>query len=105
MNADALGEVLRAEVRAIVREELAGLGQAPRLYSVADAARLLGVSRAMAYRYIGSGELRSRRIGSRRLVSEAALSEFIGDSRTAPAADMPGAVRREVSRASGRHPS
>ena len=69
--ADALREEFRAETPAAP--------EPPRLYSVAEAGKLLGVSRAVAYRYITSGQLRSRKIGRRRLVSDTALREFIDE--------------------------
>src|SRR4051794_37160466 len=37
----------------------------------------LGVTRPTIYRYLGSGELRSFRLGSRRLISAEALADFI----------------------------
>jgi excisionase family DNA binding protein len=50
----------------------------PALLSVEEAARRLGVGRTVAYGLIRSGELRSHRIGRRRLVSAAAVAEFVG---------------------------
>ncbi len=47
------------------------------LHSVTEAAQLLGISRAHAYELTTRGELRSVRIGRRRLVSSEALREFI----------------------------
>lgn len=58
-------------------------------YSPQEAAKALGISRAFLYRLIQSGELRSFRIGRRRMVSAEALKDLIarmegadqGDSR------------------------
>lgn len=75
-----LEDVLREMVRGIVREELASHAPAPatpRLYSVTQAAKYLSLSRALTYRLITSGELGSRKIRGRRLVSSAALAAFI----------------------------
>jgi excisionase family DNA binding protein len=45
----------------------------PLLISVPRAARILGISRATAYRLAASGELPSRRLGGRILVITAAV--------------------------------
>ena len=74
---DALADAIREEVRRVVREELAGQARAPRLHSVSETAALIGVSRALYYRYVTSGELRSTRLASRRLISDAAIADFI----------------------------
>lgn len=49
----------------------------PRLNPVATAMDRLGVSRSTVFELIASGELRSVKIGHRRLVSDAAIAEFI----------------------------
>jgi excisionase family DNA binding protein len=51
----------------------------PPLVSVPRAANLLGISRAAAYRYVASGELRSRRLGSRVWVLASHLRELVRD--------------------------
>jgi excisionase family DNA binding protein len=51
----------------------------PPLVGVPRAAKLLGISRAAAYRYVASGELRSRRLGSRVWVLASHLRELVRD--------------------------
>jgi excisionase family DNA binding protein len=60
--------------------------------SVVEASRLLGISRNIAYREAAAGRLPgARRIGNRRVVSRAALEEWLrdrpaqGTSRAPPA--------------------
>ena len=48
-----------------------------RLNSVPATAGRLGVSRSTVFELMSSGELRSVKIGHRRLVSDAAIAEFI----------------------------
>ena len=55
-------------------DPLAGL---PLLISVPAAARLLGISRAAAYRFASAGDLPTRRLGCRVYVVVARLREFI----------------------------
>jgi excisionase family DNA binding protein len=76
---DALADALRAVVRAVVREELAGLARsepAVRLLSVEDAARCAGVGRSMMYELLARGRVRSVKLGRRRLVPSDALDEL-----------------------------
>jgi excisionase family DNA binding protein len=50
----------------------------PRLaYSVDEAAAVLGVARETIYELIRSGELRSRKAGSRRIIGRHHLLEFL----------------------------
>lgn len=49
----------------------------PHALGVPDAARYIGVGRTRIYELIGSGELKSLRIGGRRLIRRADLEEFI----------------------------
>jgi excisionase family DNA binding protein len=49
----------------------------PLLIAVPEAAKLLGISRAAAYRYASSGELPAKRLGRRVYVVSAKLREFI----------------------------
>ena len=51
--------------------------------SVAEAAELLGVSRDMINDLIRKGELRSFKLGSRRLISRQAMEEFISSRENA----------------------
>lgn len=46
------------------------------LYSVPQAARVLGISPRMLWRFIARGELRARSIGARRLVHRRDLEKF-----------------------------
>jgi predicted DNA-binding transcriptional regulator AlpA len=53
----------------------------PLLISVPAAARLIGISRAAAYRFASSGELPTKRLGRRIYVVSARLREFIETER------------------------
>jgi excisionase family DNA binding protein len=57
----------------------------PVAYDVPEVLRRLGVTRPTIYRFLRSGELRSFRLGSRRLVSAEALAEFIRSRESAEA--------------------
>ena len=70
---------------AIRRAELpASSGGPERLaYSVDEAAAVLGVARETIYELIRTGQLRSRKAGSRRIIGKHHLLEFLdGDSAT-----------------------
>ena len=56
-------------------DPLAGL---PLLIAVPEAAKLLGISRAAAYRFASAGDLPIKRLGRRVYVVTARLREFIG---------------------------
>jgi excisionase family DNA binding protein len=60
------------EVR--VDDPFAGL---PLLIAVPEAAKLLGISRAAAYRFARAGDLPTKRLGRRIYVISARLREFI----------------------------
>jgi excisionase family DNA binding protein len=47
--------------------------------TVEEASRMLGVSRTLAYRLIKDGQLRSIKIGRRRLVPMTSLESFIAE--------------------------
>jgi len=49
----------------------------PLLIPVPEAAKLIGISRAAAYRFASAGELPTRRLGRRVYVVSAKLREFI----------------------------
>lgn len=53
------------------------LANTPALISVAHAAKILGISRASAYRYAAAGELPVRRLGGRLFLVTEKLREFI----------------------------
>ena len=69
-----LVEALREEVRA---EAEAGPRAPDRLYDVGEAASALGIQRSKLYGLIAAGELRSVKVGRRRLVPAGAVAEFI----------------------------
>jgi len=67
---------MNAEPRSIRADDpFAGL---PLLIAVPEAAKLLGISRAAAYRFASSGELPTKRLGRRVYLVTARLREFIG---------------------------
>jgi excisionase family DNA binding protein len=72
--ADALGLAADALRRAARSEAAEG---PPRLMSVEEAADALGLGRTATYGLIQSGSLRTHKIGRRRLVSEAAVADYI----------------------------
>ena len=47
------------------------------VYSIDETLQELGIARATLYRFINSGELRTVRIGTRRLITATALHEFL----------------------------
>ena len=57
----------------------------PVAYDVPEVLRRLGVTRPTIYRFLRTGELRSFRLGSRRLVSAEALADFIRSRESAEA--------------------
>jgi excisionase family DNA binding protein len=58
--------------------EVARTERVDRLYSIADACRLLGIRRTALYGLIARGEVRSLKVGGRRLVSGHAIAEVAG---------------------------
>lgn len=48
-----------------------------RLYTVKEAALMTGLSRASIYNRLNAGEIRSVKVGSRRLFPDTAIDEFI----------------------------
>ncbi|MDP9269701.1 MAG: excisionase family DNA-binding protein [Chloroflexota bacterium] len=75
-------EAALAELAAAIRAEVAVAARPadgpPELLSVERAARQLGIGRSRLYDEIGSGRLRSIRIGRRRLIPADALGELAG---------------------------
>jgi excisionase family DNA binding protein len=61
-------------------DPLAGL---PLLIAVPEAAKLLGISRAAAYRFASAGDLPTKHLGRRVCVVTARLREFIETEREA----------------------
>jgi excisionase family DNA binding protein len=81
-----LAEAIRAEVRA----EAAPFPSAPDpLLSVADAARLLGIGRSRLYDEIGRGDLRTIKVGRRRLIPTSSVEKFIQLAVNAPSVVLP----------------
>ncbi|MGK9274150.1 helix-turn-helix domain-containing protein [Williamsia muralis] len=48
-----------------------------RLYTVKEAASMTGLSRASIYNRLSAGDIRSVKVGSRRLFPDTAIDEFI----------------------------
>jgi excisionase family DNA binding protein len=69
-------EIMRYKKKGInMAAELAELEK--RLFSVENIMQMLGIGRTKVYQEMDSGRLRSVKVGRRRLVSAAALEEFI----------------------------
>ena len=78
-------------------------GDGPRAFGIQDVMeRLGGVTRPTVYRFLHSGELRSFRLGTRRLVSADALAEFVRGGETRVGLTWRGASRRVIVRTSAR---
>ena len=69
------------------------LSDGPRAFDVPEVIARLGVTRPTVYRFLQSGELRSFRLGSRRLVSAEALAEFNSRRQRVPRIDVTSACR------------
>lgn len=50
---------------------------APRLHPITAAAARIGMSRSRLYELLGAGELRSVKVGRRRLIPESAIADYI----------------------------
>jgi excisionase family DNA binding protein len=75
-------EVALHELVAALREELHTEAEArppapDRLLSISEAAAVLGVGRTLAYGLIGRGDLRTLKVGRRRLVPTEAIATYI----------------------------
>jgi excisionase family DNA binding protein len=66
------------------------------LYSVDEAADLLGIGRTFMFRLIATGEIDSLKIGRRRMIPSEALERYIERLRSASAAvaEGPGALHQ-----------
>ena len=74
----ALAELVGA-LREELRVELAEHQAAPpELLSVTEAGRRLGIGRSALYQTLARGELRSVKVGRRRLVPADAIADFVG---------------------------
>jgi excisionase family DNA binding protein len=86
-----------AELVAALRDEMRTETGPDRLLSIDETSAALSIGRSKLYSLLASGELRSLRIGDRRLVSETAVREFIERSDGAAAREVgPRTARREV---------
>jgi excisionase family DNA binding protein len=56
---------------------------AQRLYTVPEAAAVLGLSRATVYRLMGEGRLESVRVGRARRIPQEAIDELVAELRDA----------------------
>jgi excisionase family DNA binding protein len=68
----------RSEAESRVARTVADVAELPPTISVEDAAKLLGVSRSMAYRAAASGQLPTITFGRRLLVPTFRLLEMLG---------------------------
>lgn len=69
-----------AELVAALREEMAAAQAVPapeRLLDVDEAAAALGLGRSKVYEVIGRGDLKSVKVGRRRLIPAASIATFI----------------------------
>ena len=73
----------RSRTRQAQRDVRSDVG--PVVYDVPEVMRRLGITRPTLYNFLRSGELRSFRLGTRRLVSAEALAEFIRSRETVEA--------------------
>ncbi len=60
--------------------------ETPLMHAVEPAAARLGIGRSVMYRLIASGDIRSVKVGKRRLVPEAELVAYVGRLREGSAA-------------------
>ncbi len=74
----ALAELVDA-LRAEARAEMAPDNGPDKLLSINAAAEALGIGRSALYAELQSGRLRSLKIGRRRLVTSAAIAEYINE--------------------------
>jgi excisionase family DNA binding protein len=72
----SIDDLLRSMVRQIVREELAAV-RGSRAYSIAEAAERLSISRTELYKLIGRGDIRSLKVGRRRVVPESEIERLL----------------------------
>jgi excisionase family DNA binding protein len=73
---EALGAVIRKEIRAALAEVASTTGDSAALLSVPKGAALLGIGKTKLYQLIASGELPSVVVGKRRLLRPADLEQF-----------------------------
>lgn len=68
---------LVAALLAAVTEAVPDGGAPDRLFDIESASALLGIGRSRLYHEIGTGRLRSIKVGRRRLVPAGAIADFI----------------------------
>ena len=66
----------------MVELKSSGAEELPRLLSIPQACRVLGVGRSVLYQMLSSGQIRSVKIGRRRLVPREAIDEFVANLPT-----------------------
>lgn len=72
-------EIAVAELVAALREEVTSTLEAPpELLDISSACARMGIGRSLLYSAIGRGEVRSIKIGRRRLIPAGALADFAG---------------------------
>jgi excisionase family DNA binding protein len=71
-----------ARLAAMVTELVERPVMPPLSFSVDEAARLLGLGRSNLFKLLESGEIRSVKVGTRRLVPHKALEEFLAEHDT-----------------------
>jgi excisionase family DNA binding protein len=84
----AVAELVAAIV-ATLRAEAQGGAAPERLMSVVEAAVALGVGRSALYDAIGVGDLRSIKVGRRRLIPASSIEKFIQLAVNAPSVVLP----------------
>jgi excisionase family DNA binding protein len=75
--AEAFADVIARAVRAELARQAPSGPTPDRLYDVAEAAAALHVARSTLYQLIGTGALRTVKVGRRRLVPRSAVADFI----------------------------
>jgi excisionase family DNA binding protein len=70
------------------------------LYSVEEAARLLGIGRTFMFHLVATGEVDSLKIGKRRKIPRHALDDYvarlIAEQNSEPSDDAPLPIRRNI---------
>jgi excisionase family DNA binding protein len=79
----AIHELIEALAEAVRTEADARPAAPDRLLSVDEAAAMLGIGRSRLYAELQAGRCRSIRVGRRRLIPAAAITEFIAGGRAA----------------------
>ncbi|MEZ5280564.1 MAG: helix-turn-helix domain-containing protein [Acidimicrobiales bacterium] len=75
------------------------------VYSVSEAAELLGIGRSTAYELVARGELPSVAIGRRRVITRPTLTELLGVEPPLPAELDAARIAANVAPQAPRHPT